>query len=270
MRKLLLGTLSLAVAASLNATVLATVNGKNVTDADVKMLMGNMQGKITYETLPKETKERVLEQAIERSLLIDNAIKTGISKTVEYDQALKRVKQDIALEIWMKRQFDNIKISDSDAKKYYQNNGDKFMQPKKAKARHILLKTEADAQAVIKELNGLSGKALEDKFVELAKSKSTGPSAKSGGELGWFAENQMVKPFSEAAFALKKGEITKTPIKTQFGYHVILSEGQESSQKVDFEKAKEHIKNGLKMEQFKEKISTKAKDLRKKAKVVIK
>lgn len=270
MKKLLFGTLSLAVAMSLNATVLATVNGKKITDTDVKMLMGGMQGQVTYETLPKDAKKRVLDQAIERKVLIGHAVKTGITKTNEYKKALAKVQDDIALEIWMKKQFDGIKVSDSEAKKYYSDNGDKFMQPKKAKAKHILLKNEADAKAVIKELKGLKGKALEDKFIQLAKTKSTGPSAKNGGELGWFAENQMVKPFSTAAFALKKGEITKTPVKTQFGYHVIFSEGQESSKKVDFNKAKEQIKNGLKMEKFRTQVSDKAKGLRKKAKVVIK
>lgn len=270
MKKVLLGSLSLAVAATLNATVLATVNGKNITDKDVNMLMGNMQGKVTYNSLPEDTKKKVLNQAVERSLLIDNAIKTGITKSSQYKEALAKVKQDIALEIWMKKQFDGIKVSDSEAKKYYQNNSNKFQQPKRAKARHILLKDEAGAKAVIKDLKGLKGKALENKFVELAKSKSTGPSGKNGGELGWFSEKQMVPPFSKAAFALKKGEITKTPVKTQFGYHVIYSEGQEASKKVAFNEVSDKIKNGLKMEKFREQISGKAKSLRSKAKVVIK
>lgn len=122
------------------------------------------------------------------------------------------------------------KVEAKDIKDYYDKNADKFMQPAAVKARHVLVKTEQEAKDVIKELDGLSGQKLNDKFVELATTKSTGP-RQGGGELGWFAANQMVKPFSDAAFALKKGEITKKPVQTQFGFHVILVEDTKAAEK---------------------------------------
>ncbi len=270
MNKLLLTTLSLATAISLNATTLATVNGHSVTEKDINALMQSMQGKIDYKSLPADTQKKLLNQAIERKLLISNAIKSGVERKKEYKEALKTLKNNLALDVWMKGQFSAIKVSESDAKKYYKENGDKFVKPARTKARHILVKTEDEAKKIISELKGLSGKKLEDKFIALAKKKSTGPSATNGGQLGWFGEKQMVPAFSKAAFSLRKGEITTKPVKTQFGYHIILNEGKESSKKADFKDVKEQIRNGLKMEKFRKTISAKAKSLVKKADVKIK
>ena len=82
-------------------------------------------------------------------------------------------------------------------------------------ARHILVKTEAEAKSIIDQLN----KGAD--FAALAKKYSTDPAAASGGDLGYFSRDDMVPAFSAAAFALKPGQYTKTPVKTQFGWHVI-------------------------------------------------
>ncbi len=265
-----MGTLSLAVASVLNAGVLATVDGENITDENVNRIMQSMGGRMEYSKLPADAQKRILEQVIQRKLLSQKALKSGIESTSEYKKTLSFMKKDLAYNMWMKKQFDGVKVSDGDAKNYYNSNGAKFMQPARAKARHILLKNKAQAEAVIKELKGLSGKKLEERFIALAKAKSTGPSAKNGGELGWFGEKQMVPEFSKAAFALKVGRITTKPVKTNFGYHVILSQGKEKAKKVEFSKVKDKIKNSLKMEKFKTKLQKEVKQLREKAKVVIK
>jgi peptidyl-prolyl cis-trans isomerase C len=84
----------------------------------------------------------------------------------------------------------------------------------KINASHILVKTEEEAKSILADLN--NGKSFE----ELAKLKSTCPSGKNGGVLGWFTHGQMVKEFEKAAFNMKKGQISQ-PVKTQFGYHII-------------------------------------------------
>lgn len=86
------------------------------------------------------------------------------------------------------------------------------------KARHILLKNEEDAKGIIQQLD----KGAD--FAALAKEHSKGPSGASGGDLGWFQAGQMVKPFSDAVASMKKGEYSKAPVQTQFGWHVILLE----------------------------------------------
>ncbi len=270
MKKVLFTTLSLAVAASLNAGVLATVNGEDITDENMNAMMQTMGGKITFDKLPADAKKRFLDQVIERKLLSEEASKSGIEKTDAYKKALTQVKKGLALDLWMKNKFDAVKVSEDDAKKFYKENSDKFMQPARAKARHILLKDEKTAKEVIKKLKGLKGKKLEDKFIALAKEKSTGPSAKNGGELGWFGEKQMVPAFSKAAFDLKKGEYTKKPVKTNFGYHVIFSEGKEDAKKVEFSEVKDKIIPSLKLEKFRKEVAQKAEALRKNAKIDIK
>jgi peptidyl-prolyl cis-trans isomerase C len=107
---------------------------------------------------------------------------------------------------------------------------------KEFNARHILVETEDDAKAVIAQLDKGSD------FSELAKEKSTGPSGSSGGKLGWFGAGQMVAPFSEAAAKLNKGEYTKEPVQTQFGWHVIILDDTRESTPPPFEDVKDRLK----------------------------
>ena len=94
--------------------------------------------------------------------------------------------------------------------------------PSTLEARHILVKTEKEAKDLIKTLN--KSKKKEKKFIELAKTKSVGPTGPKGGYLGKFPANQMVPEFASAASSLKKKTYSQTPVKTQFGYHVIYLE----------------------------------------------
>ncbi|MBT6136293.1 MAG: peptidylprolyl isomerase [Rhodospirillaceae bacterium] len=103
------------------------------------------------------------------------------------------------------------------------------------KASHILLETEAAALEVIEALE------KGDDFATLAAEKSTGPSASNGGDLGWFSRDQMVPEFSEAAFALAPGESTKAPVKTQFGWHVIMLEERREAQPPTFEEKQREL-----------------------------
>jgi parvulin-like peptidyl-prolyl isomerase len=270
MKKVILGSIaSLAMSVSLSAAVYATVDGVDVTDKDITSLLRAMPG-AQFNQLQPDQQKRVVDQAIERKLLSKEAMKEGIEKDAEFKKALEVIKSDLALEIWMKKVFDTVKVPEKDSKEYFEKNKDKFVKPATTKARHIVVETEDSAKAIIKELAGLKGEALTTKFIELAKTKSTGPSGKSGGDLGWFSAKQMVAPFSEAAFGQDKGQVTQTPVKTQFGYHVILTEDKKGGDKVTFDEAKSQIENGLKMELFRVQVAKRAEELRKKAKIVIK
>ena len=270
MKRVIFGSLvAMILGVSLNATVYATVNGHDITDKDIKVLLRTMPG-AKFEQLPPTTQKKVVEQAVERYLLAKNAIKSGIEKDAEFKSALKNIKTDLALELWMKKEYAGVKVAEKSIKNYFDKNAQRFIKPSRAKARHILLKTEKEAKDVISQLKGLKGDALVKKFIELAKTKSTGPSGKDGGELGWFSKRQMVKPFSDATFALKKGKITTTPVKTQFGYHVILLENKEVGKKATLAEVKPQIENALKMEVFKKRVEGIAKGLKKGAKIIIK
>ncbi len=269
MRKTILSVVTASVMLTSSAfaveKVYATVNGMNVTADDIAMIVRDPR--INYDVLPKQTQQKILEQAIDSKLLSQKAIKSGIEKTKTYKKALAKLKTNLALETWMKKEYSNVKITDKEAKAYYDKYSNKFVQPPQVKARHILVKTEKEAKDIISQLKGLKGKKLESKFIELAKTKSTGPSGANGGELGWFTKKRMVPAFSNAAFALKAGEITTKPVKTQFGYHVIYVEAKKDGGKIPFENVKNRIKAQLKVVAFQKKVQAIAKKLRAKAKI---
>jgi peptidyl-prolyl cis-trans isomerase C len=127
-------------------------------------------------------------------------------------------------------------------------------------ARHILLANEADAKAVIEQLK------KGGDFAALAGEKSTDPAGKSsGGDLGWFTKEQMVPEFATAAFKLKKGEITETPVKTQFGWHVIKLEDRRTAKPPTFEQVKPQLAD----EVARDLIGEKMKELRTAAKIEV-
>ena len=155
-----------------------------------------------------------------------------------------------------------ISVSDGDAKKYFADHKDEFKSKDQVKARHILVKTEEEAKQLIAKLDkGAS-------FGELAAENSLDPSGKSAkGDLGWFAHGQMVKPFETVAFGLTKGAYTKTPVQTQFGWHVILVEDKKAEQDLGYEETKEDIKNFIAQQQQKEKLDEILASAQKKIKV---
>jgi parvulin-like peptidyl-prolyl isomerase len=164
--------------------------------------------------------------------------------------------------------MDNAIVSDSEAKEFYDKNAAKFMEQASMHARHILVETEKDAQDIIDTLKSLKEEALKDKFIELAKTKSTGPSGPKGGDLGTFTKGQMVPEFSKAAWELEAGHITTAPVKTQFGYHVIYLETKSDEKPLAYESVKDKIITSLKQKQFSVKIAEVAKELKSKATIV--
>lgn len=245
----------------------AIVNGKTITDDDLNVIARAIPGFQGLQTLSKEQTKQLIDQAVERVLLVDAAKKSGIQKDKEYLESLEKLKDDLVLEAWMKKEFNAIEVSDKEVEAFYNENKDKFIQPPQVKAKHILVEKEEDAKEIIKELDGHKGD-IKSKFEDLAKSKSTGPSGKNGGELGWFDAKRMVKPFSDAAFALPKNAYTKAPVKTQFGFHVIYVEDKKDESNVALDQElKGKIVQNLKMQKFQKSVKDKATELRKQVKV---
>lgn len=263
---------SLLVAAatlSLSASdLLLTVNGKNITKQDAQVLVSSAAPNTNYADLKPKEQQMIKERLIEKALFSDLAKKEGIENDPEYKKSLEMIEAELAINIWMKKQLNNVIVSDSEAKEFYEKNSDKFMQESTLHARHILLESEEDAKKIIGTLKSLQGKALQEKFMALAKEKSTGPSAPNGGDLGTFKKGQMVPTFSEAVWALQEGEITTKPVKTRFGYHVIYLEKKNPPSKVAYNDVKSQIITTLKQKQFTAKIQEMAKELKKKATIV--
>ncbi len=169
-----------------------------------------------------------------------------------------------------KEVIDKIKIDEKDVQKYYDEHKKEFLQEAQVKAKHILFKTprvlpknateeqKKDYEAKDKAAKAKAEKLLAEikknpkvDFSKLAKEKSEGPSAKKGGDLGWFTQKRMVKPFADAAFKLKKGEISGL-VKTSFGYHIIKVEDKKEAKQLSFDEVKKRIEDRLKRGKIRE------------------
>lgn len=266
MKKGAILALSLVAAISLNAAVLATVNGANITDEDIAPALGGHMEKL--DQIPAKAKRNLLDRVIERELMLQQADKDNIQNDPEYKKDMLELSKNVAINVWMKKQFDAIKIDEKKVKEAYEANKNKYVIPAQVRAKHILVKTDKEAMDILKSLKGLKGEALTKKFEELAKSKSIDQgSALNGGELGWFGESQMVPEFAKAAFALKKGQISTKPVKSEFGYHIILKEDSKDKTALSYDKVKPEIENQLKSQEFREIVKNKLDELKKNAKI---
>ena len=122
--------------------------------------------------------------------------------------------------------------------------------PREFKARHILVESQGEALTLVKELQDGAD------FVELAKSRSTGPSAPNGGDLGWFEAKHMVKPFSDAVAAMEDGAFTTVPVQTQFGWHIILREASRDGTPPTLESVRDVVKQRVEQDKFKKFVAT--------------
>ena len=178
----------------------------------------------------------IVNEMVSLELVVQDALKKGLDKKPDVVKNIESQRRVLLANAALKDYIETHPITDEQLKKEYDQRiagaGSKEL-----KARHILVKTEAEAKAIIAQL----GKGAD--FAKLAKVKSSDSSAKEGGDLGWFNPNQMVKPFSDAALALKKGEYTKTPVQSQFGWHVIKLEDSRSPQVPAFDQMKERVRS---------------------------
>jgi len=216
--------------------VIATVNGSDITEWTLERYAA--QRGMAAESPKGRQRQALLEELINRELIYQDAISIGIDKAPAIQAEIEHQRINIIASSMLNRSSDRFAVSEADLKKEYDQRKDE-LGGKEMKARHILLENEADAKAVIAELD----KGAD--FAKLAGKRSTGPSAVNGGDLGWFKVGQMVKPFSDAAAKLKKGSYTKTPVKTQFGWHVILLEDTRAVNPPKLEDVKEQIRVGL-------------------------
>ena len=143
----------------------------------------------------------------------------------------------------------NIKVSDEDVEHFYQTNIEQMRKPMEVRARHILIKPLSTSLADHQEAKGRADAILDEirggaDFAELAKTRSEGPSAARGGDLGYFGPGQMVPPFEQAAFALAPGEVSDV-VQTQFGYHVIRLEDKRGGETASLDEAAERIREYL-------------------------
>jgi parvulin-like peptidyl-prolyl isomerase len=262
-------------AATLSANTIVTVNGKAITAEEVnEALMQATQGR--FSTLPKDKQQemgqRMVQELVMQEVVYSDAKKQKIDSSKEFKDELakvtEQVKKRLAVQLWQKRVADKVTVSDKEISDYYAKNKAEFQEKDRVHAYHILVKTEDEANKLISQLKFLKGADLENKFTALAKTSSTGPSAPKGGDLGLFAQGQMVPAFDKAVFSMEAGTITTAPVKTEFGYHVIYLKEKQPAHLLSLNEVKNFIAQRLKMDKFKSVVQAKMQELEKTAKIV--
>lgn len=237
--------------------VVATVNGAKIYYSQLIEAQRSMGGQAM--AMPLEMIQGMLINTIaDRLIVAEQARKEGFDKTDEFKARMKDIESNVLARDFI-GDYAEKQMSEKAVQKAYQDMIKDFKPEDEIHARHILLKDEDAAKAVIKELDGGAD------FAELAKEKSTGPSGPQGGDLGYFSKGAMVEEFEKAVFDLDKGAYTKSPVKTQFGYHVIKAEDIRKSQPPKLEDVQEELKAEIGKQAVGEYIEA----LRKKADIVL-
>ncbi len=239
---------------SASAQNIAIVNGKAVPSSRVEALSQQL-AKAGRPVTP-EMQGQLRDEVIMREVFMQEAKKRGLDATNEYKVQMELARQSILIRELLNDYQQKNPVTDADAKAEY----DKFVAAnsgKEYKAHHILVETEDEAKAIIASLkNG-------GNFEEIAKksSKDTGSGA-NGGDLDWAAPGGYVKEFSSAMVALGKGKTSETPVKSQFGYHIIRVDDVRDAQLPKFDDVKPQILEQLqqqKMAKFQQDLRAKAK-----------
>ena len=204
--------------------ILAKVGALTVTEKEVEDFLNELGARAQGYNTP-EGRRAILEQIISSKLLLLDARHNLFETEPEFKAELAKLRENLLINYAGNKVIASVKVSDEDVKKYYEDNLDKFRQGETVNADHILVESEEKALEILTKIE--SG---EISFGDAAKEYSSCPSGQRGGNLGDFGRGQMVPEFDTAVFELEEGEITKTPVKTQFGYHLIkLNSKSESS-----------------------------------------
>lgn len=247
--KKIVGSLVLAASVAFGG-VLATVNGEEISSDTLNEYVSLItKGKMSYEQLPKEQQNKILDSFLDSVVMVQQADKEGVTKDEEYKKSYDIIVKDLKIKTWVKKKLEAMNPTAKEIQAFYDKNKDTyFKEGEEVRASHILVKDEKMAKEAIAEINAAKDKKAT--FEKIAQEKSTCPSKAKGGDLGFFTADKMVKPFSEAAFALQKGEYTKTPVKTRFGYHVIYVTDKKTGGYKTLTEVKDKIIEFLKREMF--------------------
>ncbi|KEC55715.1 peptidylprolyl isomerase [Bartonella koehlerae] len=232
--------------------VMAVIDGKEVTAGQLDELALEINPGLARFS-DEQRRITVLKAYLDMQALAKAAIKEGIDKSEAYNKRMVVMRDNVLQQLYFKQTVVD-QISDADLETLYKKEVAALPKEDEVKARHILVKTKKEAEAIIKRLN------KGESFEEIAKKNSTDGSAAVGGDLGYFSHGQMVKPFEDAAFGLKVGEYTKKPVESPFGWHVIKIEDRRVKQPPVFDDVKEMLRTQLIKERYQKLIA----DLRKK------
>lgn len=223
--------------------VVLKVNDKAYTTADVEREINQELRRAPREVqhilASKEGQKQFLDRLVRRELLLQEAEKQKIGERSEVVEQVAALRRELMLRAVLQEEVGaKVKVEEKEVQEYFTAHPEEFSGDQ-VRARHILVKSEEEAKQVLERL------AKKESFEELARTLSKdGATASKGGDLGYFAREQMVPEFARAAFALKPGEVSGV-VKTPFGYHIIQVVDRKKGQPFTFEQVKEQLRRRL-------------------------
>ena len=184
-------------------------------------------------------KKVLLEQMINKELILLDAKKNLMEHDAEFKAELEKLKNELLANFYVDKALRQVKVSDDEIKKYYDEHPEEFQGEETVSARHILVETEEQANDVLARIQ-----KGEMSFEDAAKAFSSCPSSQQGGDLGEFGRGQMVAEFDTACFEMEEGEV-RGPVKTQFGFHLIKLEKKNPAKAYTLEEAKPALQQKL-------------------------
>ena len=207
---------------------LAVVGGKAIYDTDVDEAIAGMgQRGAAYQQNP-QGRAMILEQLIEQRLFLADAMRNVYEREPEFKAQMARIREQLLIQYAVNKAVGNAKVTDEEAKAFFDENPDQFVGQETVEASHILVDSEEKAKEILEKIN-----AGEMTFEAAAAEFSSCPSAQNGGSLGEFGHGQMVPEFDQACFAMEVGAVSE-PVKTQFGYHIIRLNKKNEAQALSY------------------------------------
>jgi peptidyl-prolyl cis-trans isomerase C len=246
---------AVAVSAPAAGKPLAIVNGVAISQAQFDVL--KQERAAQGQPLNDQTTAAMRESMINAEILAQQGLKAGLDKDSTFQARMDLAKTQMLAQAYIANYVKTTPITEAAMKAEY----DKIktmMGTKEYEVRHILVENEADAKAIIAQLD-----AKKAKFEDLAKKQSKDSSAANGGKLGWVAPGNLVKEFADAMVSLKKGEYTKTPVHSKFGWHVIEVDNVRDLKLPPFDQIKDQLRGDMEQQAVKKLVT----DLRASAKV---
>jgi peptidyl-prolyl cis-trans isomerase C len=232
----------------------AVLNGRSISKSEFDLYVENV-GRQSKREVTEAEKSQLLDQFISMRLAAEAAEKEGIAKDAKVNDQLALARMNVIVDAGLQKWLEAHPVTDEELRPEY--DAQIAQMPREYHARHILVDDKAKADSLTKDL-----KAGGD-FAKLAEKNSKDPSGKSGGDLGWFTLDTMVKPFADAVVGLQPGQMTEQPVQSQFGWHVIKLEESRATAAPPFEEVKDRVKVFVQ----RKKLQTYLDELRKNAKI---
>ena len=213
--------------------VVATVNGQPIQQSTFDLYVETF-AKQSGREVSEEQKAELLDQYIGMRLAAEKAEKDGLAKEPKVRDQLELSRMNVIVDAALQKYLEDNPVKDEDLKPEY--DAQVAAMPREYHARHILVEDKETADALTKELQGGAD------FAKLAAKRSKDSSSSNGGDLGWFTPDSMVKPFADAVVTMQPGQITSTPVQSEFGWHVIKLEDTRASAPPPFEDVKDRVK----------------------------